>query len=61
VSDPHSAIIGLKAELKTVRAKARMLEDENRRWRKVCTTLRSIAGLDPSNFTNLLRAESLTD
>ncbi|MCK1542211.1 hypothetical protein IVA98_32955 [Bradyrhizobium sp. 160] len=59
MSEQESAIIGLKREIKTVRATARRLRDQNERWRKVCATLRSLAGLDDGQFQNLLKAESL--
>lgn len=59
MSDRETAIIGLKREIKTVRASARDLKDENARWRKVSATLRSLAGLDDGQFLNLLKAESL--
>ncbi|MGY3344690.1 hypothetical protein ACVW16_007401 [Bradyrhizobium sp. USDA 4474] len=54
-----AAILGLKRELKAVRASAREWKDQVARWRKVCTMLRSIAGLDDAQFRNLLKAESL--
>lgn len=56
-----SAILGLKAELKTVRARARELQGQTDRWRKVCATLRGLAGLDDGQFRNLLNSESLTE
>lgn len=59
MSDRETAIIGLKREIKTVRATARDLKDQNERWRKVCATLRALAGLDDAQFCNLLKAESL--
>ncbi|MCK1671235.1 hypothetical protein IVA89_05230 [Bradyrhizobium sp. 150] len=61
MSDRETAIIGLKREIKTVRATARHLRDQNERWRKVCATLRSLAGLDDAQFQNLLKAESLVE
>jgi hypothetical protein len=54
-----SVILGLKRELKTVRAKARDLSVQNERWRRMCATLRGLAGLDAERFNNLLRSESL--
>jgi hypothetical protein len=54
-----SAILGLKGELKSSRAKVRELSAQNDRWRKVCATLRGLAGLDAAQFQNLLKAESL--
>jgi hypothetical protein len=54
-----SAIVGLKREIKTVRADVRELKGQNARWRKVCGTLRGLAGLDEHKFRNLLQAESL--
>jgi hypothetical protein len=59
MSDRETAIIGLKREIKQVRASARALKDQNLRWKKVCAALRSLAGLDESQFRNLLEAESL--
>ncbi|TYL87792.1 hypothetical protein [Bradyrhizobium cytisi] len=59
MSDRETAIIGLKREIKMVRATARDLKDQNERWRKVCSMLRGVAGLDDAQFRNLLRAESL--
>jgi hypothetical protein len=55
-----SAIVGLKREIKAVRATARDLRDQTVRWRRVCTTLRNLAGLDDGQFKNLLQAESLS-
>lgn len=54
-----TAILGLKAELKTVRARVRELTAQNEKWRKVAGILRSIAALDEAQFQNLLRAEAL--
>lgn len=54
-----SAILGLKSELKSSRAKVRELSAQNERWRKVCAALRGLAGLDVGQFRNLLAAESL--
>jgi hypothetical protein len=54
-----SAILGLKRELKSSRAKARDLSVQNERWRRMCVTLRSLAGIDAERFNNLLRSESL--
>jgi hypothetical protein len=54
-----SAILGLKSELKSSRAKVRELSDRDERWRRVCATLRGLAGLDIAQFRNLLKAESL--
>ncbi|KJC37709.1 hypothetical protein [Bradyrhizobium sp. LTSP857] len=54
-----AAIVGLKREIKTVRANARELKDQAARWRKVCATLRGLAGIDDGQFRNLLKAESL--
>jgi hypothetical protein len=59
MSDRETAIIGLKREIKTVRATARDLKDQNARWRKVCSMLRDLAGLDDGQFQNLLKAQSL--
>ena len=59
MSDRETASIGLKHEIKKVRATARDLKDENARWRKVCAMLRGMAGLDDVQFHNLLKAESL--
>lgn len=59
MSDKEAAIMGLKREIKNVRATARDLKDETARWRKVCATLRSLAGLDDAQFRNLLKAEAL--
>lgn len=59
MSDRETAIIGLKREIKTVRATARDLKDQNARWRKVCSMLRGLAGLDEGQFRSLLKAESL--
>lgn len=53
------AILGLKRELKTARAGMREAKEQAARWRKVCTTLRGLAGLDDTQFRNLLQAESL--
>ncbi|WP_161495940.1 hypothetical protein [Bradyrhizobium japonicum] len=52
-------MVGLKREIKSVRADARELKDQAARWRKVCSTLRSLAGLDDGQYRNLLKAESL--
>jgi hypothetical protein len=54
-----SAILGLKSELKSSRSKIRELSVQNERWRKVCATLRGLAGLEDVQFRNLLKAESL--
>lgn len=54
-----AAIVGLKREIKSVRANARDWKDQAARWRKVCSTLRGLAGLDDGQFRNLLKAESL--
>ena len=54
-----SAIVGLKREIKSVRETARELRGQNERWRKICGTLRQLAGLDDGQFRNLLKAESL--
>ncbi|MET4034436.1 hypothetical protein ABIB94_008344 [Bradyrhizobium sp. JR7.2] len=59
MSDRETAIIGLKREIKNVRATARDLKDQNARWSKVCVMLRGMAGLDDVQFRNLLKAESL--
>ncbi|TQF28788.1 hypothetical protein UNPA324_03325 [Bradyrhizobium sp. UNPA324] len=59
MGDRETAIIGLKREIKTVRATARELKDQNASWRKVCVMLRGLAGLDDGQFRNLLKAESL--
>lgn len=59
MSDRETAIIGLKREIKLVRATARDLREQNARWRKVCVTLRGLAGLDDGQFCNLLKSESL--
>lgn len=53
------ALIGLKREIRAVRATARDLREQNARWRKVCLTLRGLAGLDDGQFRNLLSAEKL--
>lgn len=54
-----SAIIGLRGEIKQVRARARELTAQNKRWRDVAQSLRKLAGIDEQKFRNLLRAESL--
>ena len=54
-----SALVGLKREIKAVRAAARVLKDQNDRWRSVAQILRKLAGLDEDKFKNLLQAESL--
>jgi hypothetical protein len=54
-----SAILGLKRELKLIRAKVRELSAQNRGWCRVCCTLRNVADLDDVQFKNLLKAESL--
>ncbi|MET3299682.1 hypothetical protein [Bradyrhizobium diazoefficiens] len=54
-----SALVGLKREIKAVRANVRELKDEAARWCKVCSTLRGLAGLDDGQYRNLLKAESL--
>jgi len=59
MSERETAIIGLKREIKTVRTTARDLKDQNARWRKVCSMLRGLAGLDDAQFRNLLKSESL--
>ncbi|MCW2218307.1 hypothetical protein M2232_001839 [Bradyrhizobium japonicum] len=61
MSDRETAIIGLRREIKTVRESARDLKDQNARWRKVCSMLRGLAGLDDVQFRNLLNSESLTE
>jgi hypothetical protein len=53
------AIIGLKAEIKSVRQRARDLKLETERWRSVAGTLRKLAGLADEQFKRLLTAESL--
>lgn len=50
-----SAILGLKRELKAVRARVRELQAQNDRWRKVAQTLRKLAGIDENKLNNLLR------
>jgi hypothetical protein len=59
MTDQHSAIVGLKNQIKTVRAAAREAKGENARWRNLAQTLRKLAGLDDERFANLLRSESL--
>ncbi|UPJ69881.1 hypothetical protein [Bradyrhizobium sp. 187] len=59
MSDRETAIIGLRREIKIVRAAVRDLKGQNERWRKVCVMLCGVAGLDSGQFQNLLRAESL--
>lgn len=59
MNDRETAIIGLKREIKAVRATVRELKEQSERWRKVCATLRNLAGLDDGQFQNLLKAESL--
>jgi hypothetical protein len=54
-----AALIGLKRELKTVRATARSLKAQNEAWRDVARTLRQIAGLDDVQYLRLLQAASL--
>lgn len=54
-----SAIVGLKREIKIVRADSRELKAQNRRWRNLCATLHRLAGLNDGQFQNLLKAESL--
>jgi hypothetical protein len=54
-----TAIVGLKNEIKMVRASARAAKSENARWRSLALTLRKLAGLDDERFNNLLRSESL--
>jgi uncharacterized NAD(P)/FAD-binding protein YdhS len=54
-----SVILGLKRELKTVRATTRELKSQNVRWRQVANALRKLAGVDEQKFRNLLQAESL--
>ncbi|WGS23378.1 MULTISPECIES: hypothetical protein [unclassified Bradyrhizobium] len=59
MSDPNSAVVGLKREIKTVRAKVRELTGENERWRDVARTLRQLAGLSDAQYSRLLNAASL--
>jgi hypothetical protein len=54
-----SALIAIKHELKTTRAKVRELVGQNERWKNIAQSLRKIAGLDDGQFRNLLKAESL--
>jgi hypothetical protein len=54
-----SAIVGLKHELKTVRAKVRDLASETKRWRMVADTLRTLAGLSEAQYSRLLNGASL--
>jgi hypothetical protein len=61
LSDPAHRIVGLKYELKAARAKVRELSEKNRRWHSVAQTLRKLAGLDEERFSNLLKAESLSE
>ncbi|MHC2536004.1 hypothetical protein [Bradyrhizobium diazoefficiens] len=56
-----SALVGLKREIKAVRANVRELKGQAERWRKVCATLRGLAGLSDDQFRNLLRTESLPE
>jgi hypothetical protein len=59
MADQTSAILGLKRDLKTVRANVRELRGKIDRWRDVAATLRKLAGLDEEKFQRLLEAESL--
>lgn len=59
MSDIEAAIIGLKREIKMVRAKARELKAQNDAWRDVAKTLRQLAGLNDVQYTRLLSAASL--
>ncbi|GGI23797.1 hypothetical protein GCM10010987_26180 [Bradyrhizobium guangdongense] len=56
-----SAILGLKRELKAARGRARDLAVQNESWRAVAQTLRKLAGIDDSQFANVLKSESLTE
>jgi len=59
MSNEQTAIVGLKRELKIVRATVRELKGQNERWRNVAQSLRKLAGVDDERFMNLLQAESL--
>ncbi|WP_038968023.1 hypothetical protein [Bradyrhizobium diazoefficiens] len=59
MSERETAIIGLKREIKMVRAKARDLREQNERWRDVAKTLRQLAGLNDVQYSRLLSAASL--
>jgi hypothetical protein len=54
-----AALVGLKKEIKTVRATARELKSENERWREIARTLRTLAGLSDAQYSRLLNAASL--
>jgi hypothetical protein len=59
MADPQNAILGLKRELKNVRAKMREHGERADAWRRVADTLRALAGLDDEKYKNLLRSVSL--
>jgi hypothetical protein len=54
-----SAILGLKGELKAIRAKARDLAAQNERWSELACTLKTLAGLSDAQYSRLLHAASL--
>ena len=57
MSDRKTAIIGLKRTIRGGARDGRDLRERNARWRKVCSMLRGLAGLDDAQFRNLLKAE----
>jgi hypothetical protein len=59
MGDREAAIVGLKREIKSVRATARELKAQNDAWRDVAKTLRQLAGLNDVQYSRLLSAASL--
>jgi hypothetical protein len=55
MSDPQTAIVGLKRELKYARARVRDLVAQNERLSSVAQTLRKLAGLDQADLDRLFR------
>jgi hypothetical protein len=55
----EAALVGLKREIKTVRATARELKVQVEAWRDVAQTLRKLAGLDEKQYSRLLQAAFL--
>lgn len=59
MSDREAAVIGLKREIKTVRATVRDLKEQNARWSELACTLKTLAGLSDAQYSRLLNAASL--
>lgn len=54
-----AALVGLRREIKAVRATARELKAQNERWSELARTLRTLAGLSDAQYSRLLNAASL--